>query len=113
VLRSGRGHESGAQRADIPFFGSHTAVTWTFLALAVVLLAGALTLAHRRLAMLLSAWLSAQLIHVGYHVYDMRIIAPAARLQLLGAFAASLVLAAGLVVLLLRGPRPAPDCPQR
>ncbi|MDH6455734.1 MULTISPECIES: hypothetical protein [unclassified Streptomyces] len=104
-LHAGSAMGTGMARSHVPFFENARLVSTTYLVLAVALVLGALLLQRRHLAHALTAWTSAQAVHLTYHLYDIDIVAPAERLQLFGGFAASLAVAVALIVLLHRGGR--------
>ncbi|MDH6514193.1 hypothetical protein M2164_000669 [Streptomyces sp. SAI-208] len=104
-LHAGSAMGTGMARSHVPFFENAHLVSTTYLVLAVALVLGALLLRRRHLAHALTAWTSAQAVHLAYHLYDIDIVAPAERSRLFGGFAASLAVAVALIVLLHRSAR--------
>jgi hypothetical protein len=101
-LHAGSTMGTGMARSHVPFFQNAHAVSTTYLVLAAVLVFSAVILPTRQLTYALTAWTSAQAVHLIYHVYDIDIVAPAERLRLFGGFATSLAVAVALIVLLRR-----------
>ena len=101
-LHAGSTMGTGMARSHVPFFQNAHAVSTTYLVLAAVLVLCAVILPTKQLTYALTAWTSAQAVHLIYHVYDIDIVAPAERLRLFGGFTASLAVAVALIMLLRR-----------